>query len=64
MPDATPGHGAAEHGRDVVLHQEVGKALGAVSASEGDHISGPKREVPQAPRSDTGHRLALLPARS
>jgi hypothetical protein len=23
-----------------------------------------KRKVPQAPRSDTGHRLALLPARS
>ncbi len=23
-----------------------------------------KNEVPQAPRSDTGHRLALLPARS
>ncbi len=64
MPHPAPGNGAAEHGHDMVLDQEIGKALGAVSAGEGDHISGPKRKVPQAPRSDTGHRLALLPARS
>ena len=40
MPDPTPGNGATEHGRDVVLHQEVGKALGAIAAGESDHVSG------------------------
>ena len=64
MPHAAAGDGAPEHGRDVILHQQVGEALGTVSASESDGMGGGKRKVPQAPRSDTGHRLALLPARS
>ena len=53
----------------MVLHQEIGKAFGTVPAGKGDGheamaVSGKQKEVPQAPRSDTGHRLALLPARS
>jgi hypothetical protein len=30
------GYGATQDGCDVVLYQEIGKALGAISASEGD----------------------------
>ena len=37
MSDAAPGHRAAEYGGDVVLDQEVGEALGTISAGEGDH---------------------------
>lgn len=89
MAHATLGHGAAERGRDVILHQEIGETLGAVFAGESDQgradgvdgvdgrTEGVRRTVPtvrpsspsnsgvpQAPRSCTGHRLALLPARS
>ena len=34
------GDGAAEHGRDVVLDQQVGEALGTVAAGEGDGHDG------------------------
>jgi hypothetical protein len=67
VTDPVAGYGAAQHPGDVVLDEEVGEALRAVAAGEGDHTvtdEDPKRKVPQAPRSDTGHRLALLPARS
>ena len=71
MAEAPAGDGTAEGGGDMVLHQEIGEAPWAVAACESDGHgdttcgrTGEEREVPQATRSDTGHRLALLPARS
>ena len=37
MANTPPGYCATQDGGDVVLHQEIGKALGAISASEGNH---------------------------
>jgi len=77
VTDAVLHDRAAQHDRDVVLHQQIGKALGAVlpgeSQSHGRKLAGgtagrqdgeTEKEMPQATRSDLGHRLALLPARS
>ena len=65
MSDAVLDHRAPQRGGDMVLGHEVGEAAGAIAAGEGDsHRTIPqaeKRRVPQAPRSNTGHRLALLP---
>ena len=36
MPHPAARDGAAEDGGDVVLHQQVGEALGTVSAGEGE----------------------------
>ena len=55
------GDGTTQHGGDVILDQQVAEVLGTVPAGESNHGG---NKVPQAPRSDTGHRLALLPARS
>src|SRR4029077_2653823 len=95
----SPRHGPTQRGRHVILHEEVGKALGTVFAGESDHLlksngsaewgvrsaecQGELRaartriatphsafhtphcsRMPQAPRSDARHRLALLPARA
>jgi hypothetical protein len=38
MTNAAAGYRATQDGRDVVLYQEISKALGAISASEGDHL--------------------------
>ena len=37
MADPATGDGAAQHGGDVILHQQVAEALGTVTAGEGDH---------------------------
>ena len=43
MSHPPPSHRAAENGRDMVLDQEVGKALGAITSGEGDHERGGRR---------------------
>jgi len=45
MGDAATGHGAAQRGGDMRLHDQVGKPLGAVFAGKGDHGEQSNAEV-------------------
>ena len=54
MPDTILGHGATQCGGDVILHEEIGKFSGAVTAGEGDgHLTesraGGKAKCPRLP---------------
>jgi hypothetical protein len=51
MGHAAARHSAAQHRSDVVLGQQIGESFGAVSAGEGDHISGAKEKCLRHPEA-------------
>ena len=60
VADPAAGHGAAQHGGDVVLDQQIGEALGTVAAGEGDGHG--RREKKSASGSPKRHRTSLSAA--
>jgi hypothetical protein len=51
MAYSSAGDGAPEHVGDVVLDQEVGEALGAMTASESDHRRTGNEKCPRHPEA-------------
>ena len=60
MADPAAGDGAAKHGGDVVLNEQVGEAFGTVTACERDGHG--RREKKSASGSPKRHRASLSAA--